>query len=222
MIIDITKIRPVILLIFSSECIMSDTIGLKELEAYLKDLEAQKESIDNTPLTKTKAKALAKEQVQAPVKEVVQAPIKEEAVKEEPVKEKKPRKPKTQGQIDAFNKMIEKKREKEKSVKLEKELQNTKLLIAKKLAEKTKKKAVVEESESDSSEEEIIVKRKPKAVKAKKQRVIELTDSESEEIEKPITKQKDFGKSRQNKNSVVTMPDTQIKSTKTDYKNFFV
>lgn len=104
----------------------------------------------------------------------------------------KPKKPRTEKQLEAFKKVQEKRKQnielKKSGAKVE-----TKILmpdVQKELPPKETKikkyKEVIEEPDSDS-EEEIIIKRKPKkqelVKKKKKQIVIELSDSDSDSEE---------------------------------------
>jgi hypothetical protein len=149
----------------------------------------------------------------------------------EPVKEKvkKPRKPKTQGQMESFKKnVLEKRQAILKKNKLDKQIEASKILLqnnielptTKTKKEKVKEKIIEENSTDESeSEPEIIIKKKPK--KKKKPIIIHVEESSSEseeEKEQPKHQQqvqqpsKQFV-SQQNKKSLINIVPT---------KNYFV
>ncbi len=206
-----------------------NTANISDLEKYI--LELEKQSADVEPLCKSKSKK--------------DAPVDTNVVNKDssnlsgqPMKEKKPRAPKTQKQLDAFKLTLEKRKNAVEQRGLNKKIESAKLLLATEMKKQpvpdkqTKPSKIISDkdySSDSSSEEEIVVKKKKKS---KKIVIVESSDSSSSsssesEKEQPM-KKKDFGRTHQNKKSVVKVhqPDSSTvkhKSTPSipTKRNFF-
>ena len=176
----------------------------------------------NTPLTK-----------QPKVKSTPQKEL--EVITPEPIKEKKPRKPKTPAQLEQFKKMYENRKLKLEENKLNKKLEASKFLLEHGVDIKKNKKIikepkieVVDDSSSggsSSSEEEehiIVVKKKKNKKKSKKIIIQESSSSESEPDENIL--ERNF-KHQRNMKSIIkvhTQPNKQIKTNRVvEHKNYF-
>ena len=150
-----------------------------------------------------------------------------------PRKKKVYTKPKTQKQLENFNKAKSIRYEQIKQKKLEDQKQliqqvlDTEKKIKKSMKQEVKPEVKITEyeenkSSSESSEEEIIIKSKPKTKpkKSKKKTVIYLseTESESESEPEPIKKTK----SRIQRNNINQVEPTQNIIKPIEYKNFFI
>ena len=196
---------------------MSD-FNLEKLQKYISDLETQQ--FDNVPLTKVpKQKNVMKEAISFEAVSSVPIPI-DQIVSAEVVKVKKPRKPKTPAQLEAFTKMRAKKTIDDNQKALNKKIEITKALLESEMKKQTaqpkSKKLEPIKEDSESSDEEIVVK---KSKKKKKQIVIVDSSDEDSESEKTIERKevpKDFGKSHRNKKSNIKVYDAPKVN-----KNFF-
>ena len=115
----------------------------------------------------------------------------------------KPKKPRSEKQIEQFKKIAEKRKENVEKKKLEKKIEASKLLLEHdvKLNDKKKKEPIVLQSDSSDSEPEIIVvsKKKPK----KKPIKIEIEESSTEEEQEVKPKQREFKHQNYAKKSVI-------------------
>lgn len=185
-------------------------------------MDLQTDDNDNVPLTKSKTK---KEELVQLVQEY------NEHVSQKQEKEKKPRPPKTEKQLESMKKALEVRRTNIEKRKYDKKLAASKFLIEHEARQdesinkpqpKPKKQIIVHEEreESSDSEPEIVFIKKPK--KTKKNKII-VEESESESEEEPIPKQ--FGKSHQNKKSVIKTYDQPKPNVKPhsniSYRNHF-
>jgi hypothetical protein len=146
------------------------------------------------------------------------------------INEKKPRKPKTEKQLEQFKKVVEARKKKVEETKLQKKVEASKLLLSQGYHIKDKKpKPEINETSSSSEEEQVIVvKKKKKASKKKKVIVVEESDSDSDSSITPtppasISKSRSF-KHQQNKKSVVKIhpPSNDIQMNNNNYKNYFI
>jgi hypothetical protein len=197
---------------------MSENTILKQRGQKLKQMETEIVNKKQQPTIEQK-----------PVETPIETPVEQKPI--EPAKAekvKKPRKPKTAGQMEAFKKVVEKRQAILKQNKLEKQIEASKILLqnnveipTKTKTKKEKKVKEILESSTDESESEpeIIIKKKHK--KKKKPITIhveESSSSESEEDKKqPVQKQvqepsKQFV-SQQNKKSLINIVPN---------KNYFV
>lgn len=178
-------------------------------------METQNDEIDNVPLTKSKGK---REQIQPPAPEAIK-----------PMQEKKPRPPKSEKQLESMKRALEVRRANIEKRRYEKKLEASKFLVEHDIKQmesiiKPKQKKIVElSSEDDDSESdtEIVYIKKPRKVK-KNKIVVEVSESESESEEEPRHKQ--FGKSHQNKKSIVKMqdkPKQHQEQSKLSYRKMF-
>ena len=147
---------------------------------------------DNLPLTKSKTKKSVK-----PV-EIIQEEEEEEVVTPEPIK--KTRKPKTEKQLQAFQKALEVRKNNLALKNEQKKIEASKYLLKKGIK---LPKVEIEEEDDESIEDDepevIYVKKPPKKAdkkkKKKKKIIIESDTEESEsESEPEIVKKKSFGK----------------------------
>lgn len=177
-----------------------------KIQEYITSLEREKAMMDdiNTPLTKPKkaVKKVDESISQPPIEPSLQAPV----IAPAPVKEKKPRKPKTPAQLAAFQKMLDAKNNNWKRRKIEKRLNDVKELL-----KVPQQQAPQKQPSNSSSDEEPVIIQKDKKKKKKKIIIVDSSDSSDsessyEKVEQPIEhkkEHKDFGKARQNKNSYV-------------------
>ena len=180
----------------------------------------------NTPLTKQpKVKSTPPKEPEAIITE------KEEA----PVKEKKPRKPKTPAQLEQFKKMYEARKLKLEENKIKKKIEASKFLLehnvdikkGKKIIKEPKIQVVDDSSSSggssSSEEEQIIVVKKKRNKNKSKKVIIEQSSSSDEEPEQKHL-ERSF-KHQRNKKSIIKvhMPSSQpIKNNKiNEPKNYF-
>ena len=183
-------------------------------------MELQNDDYDNVPLTKSKNK---KEELTKIVQEYV----------EKPEPEKKPRPPKSEKQLESMKKALEVRRGNIEKRKYDKKVAASKFLVEHEARQdeainkpqpKPKKQIIVHEErdESSDSEPEIVFIKKPKKSKRNKI-IVQESDSESESDEEPIQKQ--FGKSHQNKKSVVKTYEqpkpTPKQQPNISYRNMF-
>lgn len=120
----------------------------------------------------------------------------------------KPKKQRSEKQIEAFRKVMDKRKENIQIKKEEKLIKASEILVKNAIKKDVKpsKKIIQQEESSDSEEEEIIiVKSKPKVKKQKKVKKIIIEDSsdESDEIDSDGSKEynkKSYSKSRKNNN----------------------
>jgi len=179
----------------------------------------------NTPLTKQpKVKS-------TPVKDLdVNTPEKIEA----PIKEKKPRKPKTPAQLEQFKKMYEARKLKLEENKINKKIEASKFLLEhgvdikknKKIVKEPKIQVVDDSSSSggssSSEEQQIIVVKKKKKNKSKKIIIEQSSSSEEEPEQKHL--ERSF-KHQRNKKSIIKVhtPSSQpVKHNKIiEHKNYF-
>ena len=188
-------------------------MNTSELEKYIADLERQ--SADSAPLCKPKN--IKNDQVVTNVEPITE-------------KEKKPRKPKTQAQLDAFKITLQKRKSAVEQRGLNKKIESAKLLLANEMkkqpvSEPTKHKES-DYSSDDSSKDEIVV-RKSKKKKSKKIIIVDSDSDSDSGQDVPPTPKKEFGRSHQNKKSAVKIHQpvqTQQKHNSNEQKkpcNFF-
>ena len=147
-----------------------------------------------------------------------------------PAKEKKPRAPKTQAQLEAFQKAMEKRKINIELKKQEKKVEASKILLENEKLKETSKPAVkrirkpktvvVEESSSEDEPNVVYIKKRSSR---KKKKIIVQSETESETEAEPeieIKHRESFGKSHQNKKTVKTTI-TQVDPNKKSYHNFF-
>jgi hypothetical protein len=183
----------------------------------------------NTPLTKqkkVKSKPVNEEDILVTETVVV------------PIKDKKPRKPKTEKQLEQFKKMHEARKLKLEEAKVNKKIEASKFLLEHGVdIKKAKNEKVIKEpkveiaddssssgsSSSESDQEQIIVVKKKKGKKKSKKVILEEeTSSESE----PEIIERNF-KHQRNKKSIIKIHSGQVKPTKNNRvviepRNFFV
>lgn len=191
------------------------------LKKYIEELEGQGDD-SNVPLTKSKKSKEPVEQDKPTDKDI-----------EVKKKEKKPRKPKTNAQMEAFNKVRAK-----RQVILEDKDRKKKIEAGKAYLEDLKKKAPIQEPKPapkkqvdvESSDEEIVVVKKDKKKKKKQIIIVDTSDSSSssssseEEVVREKKKKNDFGKSHQNKKSIVTVTretKEKMNDEKGNWKKYF-
>jgi len=157
---------------------------------------------------------------------------------EKPIKEKKPRKPKTQAQLEQFEKVRLKLAEKRQQTKLDKEIKASQLLLSHNIELPSKQPIIKEDlpqakpqkikqslqepinndedDDDDNAPQIIIVKKKKK--KQPKTIIVEETDSESDDEQQYINKVKEARNfiSQQNKKSLIKV------HKKNDVPNYFV
>lgn len=184
----------------------------------------------NTPLTKQpKVKSSSVKDLDVNTPEKI----------EEPIKEKKPRKPKTPAQLEQFKKMYEARKLKLEENKINKKIEASKFLLEHGVDIKKNKKIikepkiqVVDDSSSSggssggssSSEEEhiIVVKKKKNKNKSKKVIIQESSSSEEEPEQKHL--ERSF-KHQRNKKSIIkvhTQPNNPTRNNVViEHKNYF-
>jgi hypothetical protein len=177
--------------------------------------------VNNTPLTKQ------------PISKSIKAKKEDTIVTEtvvEGVKQKKPRKPKTEKQLEQFKKMAEARKLKLEEDKLNKKIEASKFLLEQGIDIKKKKKVVKEPKievddnsssggSSSSEEEQIIVVKKKQKKKSKKIIVHESSSSDSE----PEVIERHF-KHQRNKKSIIKVHQEATKPTNRVIapRNYFV
>ena len=135
-------------------------------------------------------------------------------LKQKKVRKPMEKKPRSEAQIAQFQRVIEKKRERDENARNLRELNAAKLLLKQKDEQRKSKKddvvAPIEDSSSSSSEEEeviVVKKKKEKKVvvekKKKKKYVIELSDSSEDEPDQPVPHATRKMISQQNKKSLI-------------------
>lgn len=211
---------------------------MEELKALMSKIE--QEANEKQPLEKSKKSKVVKEVGLLSPKEIDQGLNQEleevlehklPKVKEPKVKEKKPRPPKTEKQLESFRNCLESKKLKNEERLLEKKIEASKLLLELKKKKKPKYESDSSDSESDSDMEVIVKKKKCKKSKKSKKIIIQDSSdsssssggSESDEPEPIPLKQ--FGKTHQNKKSIVNIkiPDNKPKPKQTNQNlhNYF-
>jgi hypothetical protein len=183
-------------------------------------MDFQNEEIDNGPLTKSKSK---KEPTPPTPPVAPVAPIQEPTIKV-----KKPRPPKTEKQMEGLKKAQAVRRANLDKINYEKKLEHAKFL--KEHEEKLKsnpelkikkQKIVVQESSEEESESEPEIVYIKKHRKTKKDKII-IEESESESEEEPKQYVKPFGKSHQNKKSLVkTYEQPKPIKTQSNFRTMF-
>jgi hypothetical protein len=177
--------------------------------------------VNNTPLTKQpKSKSIKAKEEDTIVTETVV----------EGVKQKKPRKPKTEKQLEQFKKMAEARKLKLEEDKLNKKIEASKFLLEQGIDIKKKKKVVKEPkievddnssgSSSSSEEEQIIVVKKKQKKKSKK---IIVHESSSDSEAEPEVVERHF-KHQRNKKSIIKVHQEATKPTNRVIapRNYFV
>ena len=184
-------------------------MNTEELQKLILELEKQKADID--PLCKIKAPPSRKKDIVPTTSlETPITPVTPVTPLEPPIKVKKPRKPKTALQLEAFKKVAAKRKSIIEQKTLTKKLELSKIYLAdqlKKQSVSTEVKPVIEcetSSEDSDSSAEIVVKKKSNKKKSKIVIVDSDSDSSDDEREQSPVK-KDFGRSHQNKKSIVTV-----------------
>ena len=183
-------------------------------------MDFQNEEIDNGPLTKSKSK----KEPTPPTPPV--APV--AAVQEPPIKVKKPRPPKTVKQLESLKIAQSVRRANLDKINYEKKLEASKFLMEHEEKLKSnpelknkKQKIVVQESSEEESESEPEIVYIKKHRKTKKDKII-IEESESESEEEPKHYVKPFGKSHQNKKSLVkTYEQPKPIKTQSNFRTMF-
>ena len=153
---------------------------------------------------------------------------------EKPIKEKKPRKPKTQAQLEQFEKVRLKLAEKRQQTKLDKEIKASQLLLSNGIELPSKQPIIQEElpqakekvkqvlkdddDNDDDDEPQVIIVKKKKKKKQPKTIIVEESSSESDDEQQYINKVKEARHfiSQQNKKSLIKV------HKKNDVPNYFV
>jgi hypothetical protein len=181
--------------------------------SYINELISEKES-DNLPLTKPK-KIKEFKVVEEQPSEPITEPFEE--IKTKP---KKPRPPKSEKQMEAFQKAQSKRHDVLKTLALNKKLEASKLLLQNdvKLMPEKKEKTVIQKDESSDDEPEIIYVKKPK----KKKKIIIEESSDDDSEDEVIIKKKDWGNTQRNRKSVVKIGEQKPQPTlNKPTRNFF-